>query len=1280
MAKNKKQRRYIFVFFLILFIGSTGVYLTKTDVGFNIVYQLFRQKINREYDFHLSIEDLNTPFRTNLEANYLKFANDDSTLVVTIDTLDINYKGIFELLGRKHLDKLQIKEPNIYVKIDTPADEAVEFPGINFPNFLVNVIQVRNAKFQIEMTDTTIFQTIDLLECHYSGKKGSALLSINDLKMKNDDLGIKINGLSSEIVFKNNIAKLRNLNFLLNDSEISSNGKIRYVEPFRFQFAFNVRDFKIEDYIQVPMIKEQDKIDLSMDIMGDFDAFTATVELKGILNNKKIDYSTFNIEFKDDYLHLLQASFKNENTDISLYGSYGLVDKYITTTFTSYNLDPSDWFETIPEFDFQGRMRATGYLDERMRVNYDFSCLDLYGLETVKLGGDIIFDGLDNIMIDSSNYIYLPDGLLKARGSIVDLQEMDLDIYGDIASLGGLDIPSLGKVNAKDIYLTLKILGNINDPDIQMNFNLDSLNYNDYAVNNLNVSLFSKQTISQPGGALLVSFENAMIDSFPIGEVQTYIRVEEDMVYLDYFDINSENYNMSFSGDIKDFREFSINELKGSYQDEDIYLLDPVTFNITDDGYSLSRYDILYRDALLYGELDIKNDSINGSINIAGAELNSLPLLSTMMDSIEGRLDLNMDIRGGVDNPEITLGLLLKNASAFGLDAQRIRSKIHFNDSTVFVDNFNIAINDERNISLKGEFPIRINFKDEMVFKILYDEPLIADLDVNNARLSKLLPFIFDFRILGNADAKGRITGTFNDPVMDADLFVRDPVVMKIEGDSIKSVFHYSNERMFFNDVKMYAGNGFYEGDANFFMDMRLQPEGQRFYRDSSLYVYVNGTDDEMIYLTPFIDPMEDLRGELFTELEMKGNFNKTIKNGKVTIKNGRLVLDILGNEVENIDGEAVMTDNIMNVDLKGKLPSVAYTLAGILGLEENRKDNKYNFDISGNMDMRYLIKPEFNLQLTGDQMSIVTLDEKVNLTSGEVDLQITGRDTLNISGDVTVQEGMIEFGFNRLPAKPETTAPAGEEPYLRTEYSLNAIIDKIYFRNQFIDATLNGEMILQKFPSENRTRMGGQLDVTDGFFNYWASVFVLDEGSLILDQFENNHELNFIARKNITDQNGNRNEIIASITGELNNPEITFSDENNELSQAQIVEALTVGEIRTVLGDVTGGGNGNLLGSATTALLNLAEVPLEQQARRLGGVGGLDRIDIIGGEGTYIDETTALVIGGRIGRNFYLTYEGSQEKPVNIEYEYRLNNKVSIVGSASDEKVDAAVRLRLQY
>jgi len=500
---------------------------------------------------------------------------------------------------------------------------------------------------------------------------------------------------------------------------------------------------------------------------------------------------------------------------------------------------------------------------------------------------------------------------------------------------------------------------------------------------------------------------------------------------------------------------------------------------------------------------------------------------------------------------------------------------------------------------------------------------------------------------------------------------------MKIVGDSVRSTFHYEDERMYFNDVDIFAGEGRYNGNANIYMDMRFQAEGPRFDRDSTLYAYVEGRDNKMIYLTPFIDAIESLSGDLYTQLEIKGSFNESEKNGRVVMTDGRLVLGILGNEIENIDAEATLVNNDMKVELNGKLPSETYTLAGILGLGDQSADDEYNFNISGNMDMSYMIKPEFDLHLTGGQMGIVTLNENVNLTTESVDLAITGQDTLNVSGDVTIQEGLIEFGANRVV--PETAAPIeDQEKWLKTEYSLNATIDKLYFRNQFIDATLAGDMILQKFPDEDRTRMGGELEVTEGFFNYWASVFVLSEGSLILDQYENNHQLNFEAIKEI-----DNNEIIAMITGELNDPEITFSDKFNKMGQAEIINVLTVGEIGNVLEDVrdVGRGGENAAGNVAMALLSLAEVPLEQQARKLGGGGGLDRIDIKGGEGAYIDGTTALVIGGRIGRNFYLTYEGSADDPLmNIEYEYRLNNKVSIVGSASDEKVGAAVRLRVQY
>lgn len=1275
---NKKSIRYTIVFVLILLLGSTGIFLTKTDAGFTIVYGIVQKQIDRQYGLNLSIEKISTKMRSNLQADKIEFANADSSVILKVDTLNINYSGIFELFGRRHLDSLILISPDIFINISEKKQFEGDVKEIEFPQFLISNIKIERAKLHIQSPDTLISQDIDRLECYYSGKKDGAHLKIKQLMLNNESLGIKIADLSSEITIKRDIAKLRNLKFKLNDSKVTSQGKIRYVAPLRFKFSFGLEDFRIEEYLELPLVHIEDKMNFKVDVLGDFKEFTAMVDVDGSLNKRAI-VSNINLEYKDDHVHVLDAEFKNEANDLSFYGTYGLKDQYLSATLIPHTFLPSDWVENIPDCKLEGYLKADGYLDSKINLNYNIDCLELYDLSKATFAGNIEFDGLDNISIDSSNRIILPEGMLKVNGSVKDLEEFDLNINGNIAHLAGLDIPNLSEFDLDNMCLTLKADGKIKDPNIQMNFNLDTLNYANLNLKELNVSVFSKNTITEPGGALLITMEDVSIDSIELGDIQTYVHMQEKEIDLDYLDIIHQDYNLSLSGAINDYKEFKINKLQGVYQGEDVYLLEPVTFNISENTYTLSRFDILYRDALLFGSFNMSEDSLEGSLNIAGAELNSVPLISTIVDSVEGILDMNIDITGSLNDPNIDMEFQLKRAFVFGLGAKKVRSELHYSDSLVQIHNLSLQIDDQREMNFSGKFPLSINFTSEKYVDLLPDDSLYVDLDLDQVRLEKLLPFILpQIRIVGEIDAGGKIRGTINDPIMDAKLAIHKPEIALIVADSILADYHYSHERIFFNNVDVIANNGFYEGNANFYMDLRLQTEMDRYQADSSIYVYVQGTDDEMLYLTPFIAPMESLTGEIYSELEMTGNFNKTIKNGKIKIDKGDLAIDILGNEIKNISGEGIIENNIAKVNLRGLLQSDSYSLADIFGVKETNS----NFVVNGNLDMRYLLSPSFDLKLKGDQLSIKTLDESVNLTTGVVDLAIAGKDTLTITGDVTIQEGAIEYSFNR--SAPTASAPPSNFEGMKTAYSLNAIVDKVYFRNQLLDVTLNGEMLLQKFPNELSTRMGGELEVTEGFFNYWASVFVLEQGSsLILDQFENNHQINFTATKEIEG-----NTIIASITGELNNPEINFTDENSEMSQAQIVRTLTVGEIQDVLTDVGLGGNSDGSGkvsidfkTATNALLTLAEVPIEQQARQIGHKGGLDRIDIKSGtNGSYIDETTALVIGGRIGRNFYLTYEASQEDPWNMEFEYRLNNRVSIIGAADEKKVEGAVRLRLQY
>ncbi|MFA6617647.1 MAG: hypothetical protein WCT23_01070 [Candidatus Neomarinimicrobiota bacterium] len=1273
---NKRSIRYLIVFILILLIGSTGIFLTKTDAGFTIVYRIVKNQLDRQHGHDLSIENISTKIQCSLQADKIAFSNADSSLVIKVDTLNINFSGIFELLGRRHLDSLIIIEPEVFITIKD-AQDTVEFGEINFPQFLINSIKVERARLHVQTPDTLVQQSIDHLEFCYSGKKKEAQINIKQLDLENTSLGIKIADLSSELTIKHNIAKLRDLNFKLNDSKVTAQGKIRYVDPLRFKLSLHLEELQLDKYVELPFVHKDDKIDMNLDILGDFKEFNAILDLQGTVNNTPILESNIGLEYKDNYLHLLDGAFINADNKLSFYGSYGLKDQYLSLSLIPHKFRLSDWLNNMPDFDARGFFNANGYINSRIDMNYNIDCFDLYGLSKTSFTGNVEFNSLDEIILDSSNQIVLPGGLLKVEGSINDLTEFDLNINGDIDRISGLDIAELSHFDLVNMDLTLKLDGEIKDPHIQMNFNLDTLDIGKINLNDLTVSFFSKNTISEPGGALLITMKEVNLDSLKLGSIQSYVYMREDLIKLDYLDIIHEDYNLSLAGSIRDYKEFKINKMQGVYRGEDVYLLDPVTFERLDNAYSLSRYDILFRDALLSGFLNMNGDSLEGSFNIAGAELNSVPLLSTIVDSVEGLLDLNVDISGFVNDPQIDMDLQLKRAFAFGLKAQMISSKINYSDSLVLIHDFNLEVDNERSIEFYGQIPLSISFASDNIVDFLPEDSMLVELKFNKMRLKKLLPFFLtDINIYGELDALGSIKGTFNDPLINGQLFAYDPQIDAISMDSVIADYHYSNERIFFNDVELFTNKGYYQGNSNFYIDLRFQSTSERFQADSSLYAYIEGNDDELIYLTPYLGFVESFSGKMYTELEIMGNFNETKKHGKVKINETVLVIDILGNEIRNINGELILKDNIADVNLRGLLPGQNYFLASMFRTDETDR----NFSINGSMDMTNLISPVFDLKLKGDQMSILTLDENINLTTGIVDLDITGRDTLEVRGDVTIQEGSIEYDFNRSPS-PATASQAYSQD-MKTSYSINAMIDKVYFRNQLLDVTLNGEMVLQKFPNESATRLGGELEVTEGFFNYWASVFVLEQGSsLILDQFENNHQLNFTATKEIRN-----NTIIASITGELNNPEINFTDENSEMSQAQIVQALTVGEIQDVLTNVGFGSNPDggkriNLSSATNALLTLAEIPIEQQARQIGAAGGLDRIDIKGGtNGAYIDETTALVIGGRIGRNFYLTYEASQANLMNMEFEYRLNNRLSIIGAADEKKVEGAVRLRVQY
>lgn len=1271
MAGNlKTQRRYIVSFILILLIGVLGVYFTKSDMGLRLIYSIARQQIERKLDYTLSIDDIAKHPYTGIRADKVEFTSKDSSIIVEIDTMNIHYSGIFEILGRQHVNVLRLSNPKITVRIDSSSGSGdMDMTGMKLPEMLINKLLIDNATICINTPDTSIIAYVKTLDLRYSGQPGQAQLNVFDLAFCDSDSSIFVRDFSSHVTVKNNIIKLKNLNFLLNGAEISAVSKIRFTDALRFQGDFSVHKADLSDYVDLPFVYKNEKVDLDVTVSGDPNEFTGSVSVKGKANHMDIDMGQIDFEFKDETFYLLQAKFSNAYNDIALFGSFGFKDRYVNATVSIYDLSPEFWISDIKAFDVNGRLRAKGYLDDEIKLNYKINADNIYGLETAGISGDITMLGLDTLVLDTNNYFQIPNGKLSLSGTVIGFDSLDLKMHGFVKEIGDIDIGGDKKPELKNVTIAMSGKGHISDPSIEFNANIDSLAYDKLSTENIKFSIYGRDFFTNPKGTALISLEDIRWDSLSVNKLETYVTMEDQDVVMEFLDIDGKGYEFSLCGSMSDYEIFTIDKMTGVYEDQSVYLLDTVSLTLRDDYFKLSPFEVLYKDAYLFGQFSLIDQILDGKLSILGADINSLPKVIAGQDSISGIVDMDITVDGSVSDPELSSILSIKKGRFFDVGINSVAGRLEYGNDKLSMKDVDIQFEDERYIRGMMQLPMDIDFGSYEIIRLLPEGDLSGIWDVHNIRMKKLLGLMTnEIDVGGELSLDANIFGTLGKPRLESDLSLSYPSIDLIKLDTIQAAINYKDKKLYFNDVFLESSQGEYKGFAYLPFDLEKDNFQYEFLADSNLYVFVQGRDKDLPYLTPFLDVVENLDGEFNTEFEIAGTFNDPVKNGSVTIRKGNLVIEQLENRIEDINGTGKLVDNVLNLDIKAKWPAVQYTLAGILGLSGASEEAESNMQVDGTIDLTHFSHIGFDLNARGENLSIVALGEDVNLTSGDVNLNVKGYDPISITGDFEVREGYIGFEFNSLGGGPVNNA----QETVGFEYVINMPIEKIYLRNQFIDATLEGEAIMIKHPYLPDTHIGGSLTVTDGLFSYWASVFELQEGSITLDQFEGNHELNFTAYKEISD-----NIIIASISGELDNPEINFSDNNNELSQAEIVRALTIGEIEGVFSDL---GEATASASATTtALLALVERPLEQQAQKFGNVGGLDRIDIKGGEGTYIDSISVLV-GGRIGRNFYLTYEGSQDDPLNIEVEYRLNNKVSVIATADDESVSGAVRLRIQY
>lgn len=1255
MASRKKVKFFIFVYIF----GISLLIMSYFNFGINYGFHYLQDFLINKMGFNINLEEFDSNINSYLNANRVSFSNKDSTFIIDVDSLNVKYNGIAKLFGRKHIDYLKLNSPIITININNlKRKNSIVFPKINFAEVIIDNAQINiitNEKDSIKFKDFS--GDISL----FSSKK-SVAITVNDLSFFQNNFNKYIKNLSTKLLIKNGIIKFKDLLYENNNLNILSNGKVKIESPNQFKIKVAIDRLNPDSLFKKSdsLFFENDVINVFAYLSGNKKKVNANMRVTGIIRGEIIDNLETEFRYSNNKIKVYSLFFINSLVNMSLSGNYNFDNNY-DLEVTLKNSCPS--FIGIPtdSLNITGKMNISGNLKENNLVDYDISCDNVMEGYIPQMYGKINISK-NKIKLLDTNRVFFEDGNAVVHGEITKGKMINLFTEMHLNSLK--NIPYICKYNfsAKNIIHRNHISGNLENPNIVGRINAEKINYSGYNFGNLNCIVNVKNIINNRKGKAYLNVSQIRKNKIKIKSIESLIKLSNDTTDFNYIKLHGDKGYLELSVILKNYSDLNIKNIYVEHSENEIKLQNPFQINYDDNILKITPFEFNINGGELYGELNLMhNKDIQSDVVFKNISIGKIFQKSKINIPISGELSGAVNVEGNLNSPKITTIINSENGKINNLDYNRLIGNISYNDSTIFVNNFKLEDTAQKTISAFGELPFYLNINDR-IYDFYDSQSINLNIVFNNIELMKYPQSFFKkLTIGGKMTSILNINGSYSDPKINFPIEITKPIINKIKLKSGKVNIKYSDKKLYLNDVNFISKNGEYLGYGYFPMDLSFS-NNNILDKNDSIYFTVTAEDDNLTYLTPFLRSVEQVNGNIFTTLTLNGTFNNPIRNGKVTIKDADMTIKKLKNDIENINGNFILKDNVMEVNLNGSLFKSVNSIMNILGIEKDEYSvDSSNIDIKGKMDMSKFFRPKYDLEITGKDVNILTLSDKIDIT-GDIKLNVKGKDTMNVDGVFQTNEGVLRIPFG---SKTKLIPKERKNRKVKFDYEINVPMDhNVYLKNNYVDVELDGEVILKRDTDGNKT-IGGELDIIDGFFYYYSVIFDVEYGQIIFDPIDGYHSLNFRATKEIEDNN----KIIAMLTGDVKSPEIRLYDENNMYTQSELMQILTIGNTAGSVKEISG----NLLS-------NFAEAGIEQQVNDLDII---QKIDLRTGTSLTDIDSASVKIGSRLGKNIYFTIESaplSDEALKSLELEYRINKNLSIVGAADEKSASGSVRLRFQY
>jgi hypothetical protein len=1089
--------------------------------------------------WEISIGNIEGHLLTDISGRNIKLVHANGSQI-SIPEIRANFNLIRSLKGIVSFEIIEIHHIEIKPNVNELSAVNPTASGKNIKNIVPVLIKDLRMNGQLAVSVADSLQLIDM----------NVWSSVNPI-----DAGLSLYINYLDIAHKQSSLNLKIVN---TDIQLSSLGIS--VRPFRAIFAdipaegyldyqwgasgnisgnLNVQNIEIPEelFTTIPLQPKFSTLGANFDFRTDFREYSGSVSVKNSLGlNMSGDFS---LDRNSDHVHINRIALESDSASLTI---NGIIEKNgrLNGNLSLKDFDLSKWLSNQRKTDLSGLVLfdilTKDNKIEDLSLTLEVQESELYPEDQITASGTLSFADSLLVLSDPLMLTVGPSAVIINGGADFKTNTLDFEAELHDANVFLINNFWADSLNRGTASGNMKVSGQMDKPLIDANLICEDIQYKNYNLETVevNASVENDLTISDGFAQIKLGKGTWRNYSFDNGTIDLNYNPEE--IKIDNIHIIAGDDFLQGSVELGKDNSITVNRIQLLRGGHYLVNIDPVTISREEENYIFQPFKFHIDDGIAEGFL-MKNHFIEGKINFVNVDADIFSqFIKNPKRKISGMMFGEIGFSEVNSSQKLNIDMSIKKGSFVQRPFENLEAVVNYHDGILSFQQLYIAEGKNASANISGSIPLgQAGEKKEINLHTSF----------NNFNVQSVMQFLPDwFYLGGRGTGDFKITGTSAQPRYDFDVAVNDAMFELIPIGYAQGSGYYEAGKLTFEEFYSKKGVDAYSGYAILPLDLDYASETFRtILMNDSLDVLVKGSGDNMEYLSAYLADVDSLKGEFDLELRLSGKWDNIIRNGRLNVKAGKVYTTLLEQPIINLNGDATMIDNRLEiVTLKGSMPDPQNRLTG--------KNNDKNVSISGHLDMTRFFKPYFNVQVSGNNVYFRSLIEDIE---GLVDLDVTvtGRDTLVIGGDITALDVALfhPFTFNELGAMPDENRP------FHVSYVLNFPINGDFrLTNTQVDILMNGEVSITKF-DDRPSDFAGELFIREGKYYYYTDIITIVDGYMVFDKKGFNPYMDINAFTEIDNER-----IDISVLGTIDNPQLYFESTSN-FSQGDILQLLTWGK-----------------------------------------------------------------------------------------------------------------------